>query len=929
MENEKKSSDIQPEKENLISFWLKDTPFVFHSKNEDLDKILDMNPHLKENIKKAFNGNIISEEIKCTDKGKDVSRKQLIVPLKDKDKIFGAIEVNIDFPELGEFERELLKKNEIYNTFYKYAKEGIYRLEFEKPIPISDDMKIELELFSKYCYLVECNDSLAKMYGYNSSSDLIGKKLIEFHKHPELLINADTQRAFIDSSHKLYNVETQETDFENNTRHYIYNAIGIIDNNNLLRIWGTQLDITDRKKTEIALRESEERYRLLVEHSPEAIAVHSKGIIVYVNEAMKRLLNAKRTDDILGKQVFNFVHPDYHQIVTERIRRSQIEKKYSDILEEKFIAVDGEIIDVEVTAIPFIYNGIPASQVVVRDITERKKEEKIKSAIYKISELAHSIDTLYELYKSVHEIVSGLMPAKNFYIALYDEQTNMISFPYFVDEVDEIPEPKKFGKGLTEYVLKTGKSLLADPDVFQKLFENNEVESIGAESIDWLGVPLKIKGEVIGVLVVQSYSKGIRYKQQELNILNFISEQIAMSISAKKSEEELIKAKTYAEEASKLKSSLLSNMSHELRTPMNGILGFAEIILEESTDSYLRELAHYIHISGKRLMKTLNSIMDLSQLEAVSDIINYDDFDLIQEIQLVINSFIPIANQKNLYLNFVHSKSSIPLYSDKNFIQQIITNLIDNALKFTSVGGVTVEAEPLKITDKKIVEIKVIDSGIGIAKEYKDIVFKEFRQVSEGHKRNFEGSGLGLSLTKKMVNLLKGKITFESYPGKGSIFNIILPVVINPNKDVKTYKKTKYAKPELVKDASKKISIGLPKILLVEDNEISIKLTKQFLSKICKFDFAKDPATAIEMARIVKYDLILMDINLGNEVDGLQVAREIKKIQRYENIPIVAVTGYALKGDEERILKGGCTDYIKKPFDKATLIDTIKKNLNL
>ncbi|MCX6165096.1 MAG: ATP-binding protein [Ignavibacteriae bacterium] len=629
------------------------------------------------------------------------------------------------------------------------------------------------------------------------------------------------------------------------------------------------------------------------------------------------------------KPVLDFVHPDYKGIVIERIRRSQIEKKHSDTLEEKFIALDGEIIDVEVTAIPFMYNGVPSSQVVVRDIRRRKKDEKIKSAVYKISEFAHSIDTLDELYKSVHEIVSGLMPAKNFYIALYDDMTGTISFPYFVDEVDEKPEPKEFGKGLTEYVLKTGKSLLADPVVFQKLFEDNEVESIGAESIDWLGVPLKIKGEAIGVLVVQSYSKGIRYKQQELDILNFISEQIAMSISAKKSEEELIKAKIYAEEASNLKSSLLSNMSHELRTPMNGILGFAEIIMEESTDSYFKELANYIHISGKRLMKTLNSIMDLSQLEAGSDILNYDDFDLIQEIQIVINSFIPVANQKNLFLNFVHPQPTIPFYSDKNFIQQIITNLIDNALKFTPTGGVSVEANLLKIANNKIVEIKVIDSGIGIAKEYKNIVFKEFRQVSEGHKRNYEGSGLGLSLTKKMVKLLNGKIVFESYPGKGSIFNIIIPVVSNPQSKKLTKKQIYKKEPILVRDAPKKFSIGLPKILLIEDNEISIKLTKQFLAKICNMDYTKDPIMAIDMVKKSIYDLILLDINLGHEMDGLQVAQEIKKIMGYENVPIIAVTGYALRGDKERMLKGGCIDYVKKPFEKATLIETIKKNLNI
>lgn len=810
-----------------------------------------------------------------------------------------------------------------FSSFYKYAREGIFRMDFDRPIPISLPVDEQVKMMYELCFVAECNNSMAKMYGYKRPEDIIGKHLKDFYTESQ--INIDTNKAFVKANYKIYEAETEETDIEGNRKYYSNNAIGIIEKGKLTGIWGTQIDITDRKKAELALRESEEKYRMLVEHSPDGIAVHSKGIIEYVNESMIKLLHCKYASELLGKPVLSFVHPDYIDIVVERIKKSQVDKKHSDILEEKFIAPNGEVIDVEVTAIPFIYNGVPSSQVVVRDIRRRKKDEKIKSSVYKISELAHSIDTLDELYKSVHAIISELMPANNFYIALYDDEKKIITFPYFVDEIDERPEPKEFGRGLTEYVLKTGKPLLADPGVFNELLRKNAVEAIGADCIDWLGVPLMVKDKAIGVLVVQSYSKGIRYKKQELEILNFISEQIAMSISAKKSEEELIKAKTHAEEASKLKTSLLSNMSHELRTPMNGILGFAEIIMEESTDAYFKELAHYIQISGRRLMKTLNSIMEFSQLEAGSEIVNYDDMDLIQEIQLVINSFIPLANQKNLYLNFVHDKATIPIYSDKNFIQQIITNLIDNALKFTSWGGVTVEAGLERVEGKNIVEIKVIDSGIGIGKEYRDLVFEEFRQISEGHKRNYEGSGLGLPLTKKMVNLLKGKIIFESIPGRGSIFNVILPVLSNPSIDETEKKSVLKTDSDLRNGEIKETRKDLPKILLIEDNDISIKLTKQFLLKISQTDDAKNPEEAIRLVKESKYDLILLDINLGHEMDGLNVAREIKEIKGYEDTPIVAVTGYALRGDKERILNGGCIDYIKKPFDKATLVDTIKK----
>lgn len=927
MSKEKKISGSASEMERLLHIWFKDTPFVFYSKNFDADKIGELNTDWSVNIEKAMTGKRVDEQIHIILDGKRKLIRQVLSPLKENGEILGVLGINLDSSESDTIMDELKRNIDIHSTFYKYSKEGIYRMEFRKPIPVNLPVKKQIEFFYKYGYLAECNDSLAKMYGYSKSEEIIGNKLIDFHKDEGNKINYEANKAFIESGYRIYDAETEEIDKHGKVRYYSNNAVGIIEDGCIIRYWGTQIDITERKRTEKALRESEERYRMLVDHSPEAIAVHSKGIIVYVNNSMVKLLHAKNSGELLGKEVMSFVHKDYTKIVNERIKKTQIEKVHSDELEEKFISCDGKIIDVEVTAIPFIYNGIPSSQVVVRNITQRKKDEKIKSSVYKISELVHSIGTLDELYKSVHKIVAELMPANNFYIAQYNENSNLISFPYFVDEVDKKPEPKKFGKGLTEYVIKTGKPLLADPEVFKKLINKKEVESIGAESLDWLGVPLKIKDKVIGVLVVQSYSKGIRYKQSELNILNFISEQIAMSISAKKSEEELIKAKIFAEEASNLKTTLLSNMSHELRTPMNGILGFTEIILEESEDNFIKELAQYIQISGKRLMKTLNSIMDLSQLESGQAIINLEEFDLIQEIQSVISSFIPIANQKNLYLNFIHPQFIVIVYSDKNIIQQIVSNLIDNALKFTSTGGVTVEANLLKTAENKIVDIKIIDSGIGIAREYKDIIFKEFRQVSEGLKRNYEGSGLGLSLTKKMVGLLNGKIVFESLPGKGSIFNVILPVKSNPKNSADRIFEEPVFDSEIIRDIQTDTAPGLPEILLVEDNEISIKLTKQFLSKVCRLDYTKSPVDALKMVKNKKYDLVLMDINLGDEVDGLKLTKKIRETRGYASTPIIAVTGYALMGDKERIIDGGCTDYIKKPFEKTTLINIINKHI--
>jgi PAS domain S-box-containing protein len=173
------------------------------------------------------------------------------------------------------------------------------------------------------------------------------------------------------------------------------------------------------------------------------------------------------------------------------------------------------------------------------EASEAKRMERVNESIFQISEAANSAQNLQGLFHAIHQVISGLMPAKNFYISLYDSVHGILSFPYFVDEFDPPPEPKPLGRGLTEYVLRTGQALLASPEVFAELERHGEVESIGAPSIDWLGVPLNINGKTIGVLVVQTYTEGLRYSEEDKDILKFVCDQIAMVIHRKKAEEDV------------------------------------------------------------------------------------------------------------------------------------------------------------------------------------------------------------------------------------------------------------------------------------------------------------------------------------------------------------------------------------------------------
>ncbi len=279
-------------------------------------------------------------------------------------------------------------------------------------------------------------------------------------------------------------------------------------------------------------------FQLSIESSGDAVIwMEADARIIYVNKTACRLLGYSR-DEMLTLRVYdvdaNITPEDWPELWAE------LKRKRSDKIESFLRRKDGRLIPVEIRGNFVEFAGREFNCASARDITERRRSEQIQSSIYTISEAAHKAKNLHELFRTIHETIIELMPAKNnFYIALYDRDSGLLSFPYFVDEYDDTPAPKPLGKGLTEYVLRTGMPLLASPDVFDELVKKGEVESIGAPSIDWLGVPLKVKDETLGVLVVQTYTEGFRYTEDEQNILMFISEQVAMAIIRRQAEEAL------------------------------------------------------------------------------------------------------------------------------------------------------------------------------------------------------------------------------------------------------------------------------------------------------------------------------------------------------------------------------------------------------
>lgn len=402
---------------------------------------------------------------------------------------------------------------------------------------------------------------------------------------------------------------------------------------------------------------------------------------------------------------------------------------------------------------------------------------------------------------------------------------------------------------------------------------------------------------------------------------------IARDISQrKKMEQELKDSVEKAEELSRLKSSLLLNISHELRTPMNGILGFAGFLKDQQTDPENIEMADYILSSGKRLMATLNSILDLAALESDRTALELSDVNLSDAINNLILNFNDLARKKHIEL-IPCPENDLCLRLDSGLLNNIIHHLLDNALKFTGTGMVSAMVSREVDKGKENAVIRIMDTGIGISDNQLKIIFEPFRQASEGLGRRFEGSGLGLTLCKQFVELMSGEISVESKLGQGSTFILRFPIPDHKGKTGTGKGSPKHGERDGNAGREDKWPESMPSVLIVEDNPLNCDLTARFIEDVAYIDKAFDGFEALALAKTKMYDAVLMDIHLSSEMDGLLATKEMRKLPGYATIPIIAITGYSTLKERELILSGGLTHYIAKPFDKPSLRNLLRAAL--
>ncbi|HEX2962625.1 MAG TPA: PAS domain S-box protein [Ignavibacteriales bacterium] len=693
---------------------------------------------------------------------------------KEGNLIWCRIFVNLIKGREGKPEFMVMTMNDITErkqSFLQLEKERYYLQRLMDNIPDAIYFKDAEHRFTKVSRYIH-------LKGISNPDQAIGKTDFDFFTKEHAQEAFDDEERILRTGKPVINKVEKET-FPNGeiawvstTKAPLFDAGG-----NANGIVGISRDVTEMKLSEEALLKSEERYRNLVEYIPDTIAVICGNRIVYTNSAGLSLLKAPKMSDILEESIFTFIHSHYFPTAKRFLEGILSRKKPARANRVKLITLTGETIDAEITGLPTTYNEMPAIQLVIRDITDLKRQERIRQTTLKILQASNFTQTTDELFRYIHQAVGSLMPVNNFYIALYDEQNQVLSFPYWVDEEDEQMLPKKPGRGLTEYVLRSGKAMLLTEDDDLELQKKGEVDLVGSPAKIWLGVPLQIKEKTIGAMVVQDYTREEAYTENDKETLELISYPVSRAIERRKNEEQILEYVQQLKETNATKDRFFSFISHDLRGPFSSLLGFSEMMLEDFESLPHEDLKRYLEIinaTSRNLYNLLNNLLQFSRFKTGRVQYNPSEYNLGELVSKNVDLLRGNALKKGIHLT-TETTINRAAFVDEEMISSAIQNLITNAVKFTPRNGsITVKCVQMEGEDKAL--ISVCDTGVGMDKDTLDKLFRiEVIHSTSGTEKE-PGTGLGLILTKEFVEKNNGRIWVKSTPGKGSTFCFTLPL---------------------------------------------------------------------------------------------------------------------------------------------------------
>ncbi len=643
-----------------------------------------------------------------------------------------------------------------------------------------------------------------------------------------------------------------------------------------------------------------------------------------------KALTGYSTADLVNNNKIHYgdlIHPDDKQMVWDNIQHAIKRKRHYD-LQYRIITKQGKVkwVSEKGKATYDQYDQVVSLGGFITDISEGRlaeinltKELNTSEAIAQISmELLKDTVTPLHVSRLVQEFVKTLSGSKFSVIYSPDESGNGFTL-FNHDNEDETLTVHPDNYTVKQFAFLNRLLESSQPYVLNEetsiILPGFHDDEITINRI--ISVPAFTNKKLTGLLIIGNADED--YTSETIAISQRFINMFALGLYRLKAEETLQEAKRKAEESDRLKSLFLSNMSHEIRTPMNAIVGFAEML--QDTDLNREQKNRFLEViikSGDNLLRLINDIIDISKIEAGQLKFDYSDC-LVNEMISDLETYFKqeLVRQKkqhlNLYVQLGHPESDFALQTDCTRLKQILNNLIGNAVKFTDEGFIEFGYQ----IKSGSIEFFVRDSGIGIAADKQKLIFERFGQVQEAISRNLSGTGLGLTISKNLVEMLGGAIWVDSIPGEGSTFFFNLPLRLGARHVSKE-------KQETGEDAKLAFDLLGKNILIVEDVDTNYFYLSSLLQKMnCKIQRANNGLKAIEIAKKDKsIDLILMDIELP-VLDGYKATQEIKKFR--PELPIIAQTAFAMMGERERSREAGCNDYIAKPIRKEELISTLRK----
>jgi PAS domain S-box-containing protein len=709
---------------------------------------------------------------------------------------------------------------------------------------------------------------------------------------------------------------------------------------NVIRHTGVASDITQKKQFEAELITKEQHISSIFNNMTDVVWSVSwpEFKVIFMSPSVEKITGYKVQEFIDDPDlIFSSISPKDHTYVKTMMHN--LPDTLQNRLEYQIIEKNGKIkwisnqhrLIVDDKGKPIRVDGV------INDITQKKNQEEVIRQQLTMQDIMISISSTYinikldEIEQAINYSLRDLaqfVSADRAYIFDYDFEKNTTSNTHEWCETGISPEIDNLQNVPLEYIpqwverhLKGESLYIADvlslpdegPNSVRGILEPQGVKSI-------ITLPMISDGKLVGFVGFDSVKKHHTYSLKEITLLLVFAQMLVNVRERLQADKRLRQAKEQAEAANKAKSEFLANMSHEIRTPMNAILGFSEALYHKLESKNLKKMVKSVLSSGNLLLSLLNDILDLSKIEAGKLEMSPTPVDLshiLEEIKLL---FLGRAEKKGLEISTVLSPDFPPAIKlDEIRTKQLLFNLVGNAIKFTHKGFINIKAtyNPGENDYGELV-IDVIDTGIGIPKKDQKAIFEIFSQQSGQTSRQYGGTGLGLTITKRLVEKMGGNISVVSEPGKGAHFSILLP---NIERNL-TLKRKKHA----FADETKNFLFDPATIFVVDDVASNREAVESLLSRTSlRISTAESGEIALEILNHTTPDLILLDMRMPG-IDGYEVAQRIKEMPEKKHIPIIAYTASVFSSDKIEE-SGHFAGVLYKPVTRAELIHELSKHL--